>query len=102
MALLAIVYLVFAYLGLAWAMVAGAGSPVWPAAGVGLAGLLLFGVRFWPAIFIGRVIAGLISGSAQPFWAELTLGAANTLGTVLPVMVLHRLRSSSFCHSRQK
>lgn len=91
MALLAIVYLVFAYLGLAWAMVAGAGSPVWPAAGVGLAGLLLFGVRFWPAIFIGRVIAGLISGSAQPFWVELTLGAANTLGTVLPVIVLHRL-----------
>lgn len=89
--LLTFAYTLFAYIGLEWAMVAGAGSPVWPAAGVGLAGLLLGGLRLWPAIFIGRMLAGWLSGSEQAVWVELMLGGANAVGTWVPVYIIHRL-----------
>lgn len=89
--LLTFAYTLFAYVGLEWAMVAGAGSPVWPAAGVGIAGLLLGGLRLWPAIFIGRILAGWLSGSEQPLWVELMLGGANAVGTWVPVYLIHRL-----------
>lgn len=84
-------YTLFAYIGLNWAMIAGAGSPVWPAAGIGLAGLLLGGLRAWPAIFIGRVLAALLSGSQQPLWADMVIGLANVAGTIGPVLVIRRL-----------
>lgn len=69
---LCIAYWLTAVLGLRWAAVSDAGSPVGPAAGVGLAGLLLGGVRLWPAILIGRLAAAITSGSDQPGWAEVT------------------------------
>lgn len=36
-------------------------SVVWPATGISLAALLLFGYKTWPAIFIGNLISNLIS-----------------------------------------
>lgn len=84
-------YTAFAYIGLNWAMVSGAGSPVWPASGIGLAGLLIGGLRAWPAIFIGRILAALLSGSQQPLWADAMIGCANVLGTIGPVLVIRRL-----------
>ncbi|MEY3658081.1 MAG: hypothetical protein RL425_842 [Pseudomonadota bacterium] len=83
-----VVYAVFAYFGLTWAMVDGAGSPIWPAAGIGFAGLLLCGTRFWPAIVIGRTIAALISGSQQPFLADIFLGFANAIATLAAYLLI--------------
>ncbi len=74
---LVLLYWALSHFGLRWAAVAGAGSPVWPAAGVGLAGLLLFGRSLWPAIVLGRLLAAWSTGSEQPVWAELALAAAN-------------------------
>lgn len=88
--ILLLFYTAFAYGGLHWATISGAGSPVWPASGVALAGLLLGGVRLWPAILLGRVAAALISGSDQPLWAELSIAAGNVVGTVLPVLLIRR------------
>lgn len=87
---LTIAYTALAYVGLNWAQVRGAGSPVWPAAGVGLAGLMLGGVRLWPAIVIGRLAAAVLSGSAQPLWADTLIAAGNALGTVFPALILSR------------
>lgn len=89
--LLTLSYTVFAYIGLKWATISGAGSPVWPASGIGLAGLLIGGLRAWPAIFIGRILAALLSGSQQPLWADAVIGLANVLGTIGPVFVIRRL-----------
>lgn len=86
-----IAYTVLAYIGLNWAMVKGAGSPIWPAAGVGLAGLMLGGIRLWPAIVLGRLVAAILSGSQQPLWADTLIGAGNALGAVIPVLILVRL-----------
>lgn len=89
--LLTLAYAAFAYIGLNWAMIAGAGSPVWPAAGIGLAGVLIGGLRVWPAILMGRVLAALLSGSQQPLWADIAIGLANVVGTIGPVWVIRRL-----------
>ncbi|HUG46196.1 MAG TPA: MASE1 domain-containing protein [Sphingomicrobium sp.] len=91
LAALAVAYWALSVGGLQWAMVKGAGSPVWPAAGVALAGLLLGGVRLWPAIFIGRLAAAATIGSAQPLWADALIAVGNTLAAVIPVLVIQRL-----------
>lgn len=85
---LTVIYAAFAYFGLHWAMVGGAGSPIWPAAGIGLAGLILGGIRLWPAIVIGRTIAALLSGSEQPLLAELFLGGANAIATLAACLLI--------------
>ncbi len=87
MLVLGLAYTAFACIGLNWAQVMGAGSPVWPASGVAIAGLLLGGLRLWPAIFLGRLAAGWLSGSEQPFWAELLLALANTLAVTIPILL---------------
>jgi PAS domain S-box-containing protein len=35
----------------------GQAAPVWPAAGIALSGVLLFGQRIWPGIFLGSFVA---------------------------------------------
>ena len=75
-AVLASAYFGVATFGLQYAVVNGAGPPFWPAGGVGLAGLLIGGLNLWPAIAIGRILAGEATGSGQPFIAEIGLGLA--------------------------
>ena len=82
------IYAAFAFFGLNWAVVGGAGSPIWPAAGIGLAGLLLRGKKLWPSIVIGRVIAGLLSGSQQPLWAEFVFGFTNAFATLAACLLV--------------
>jgi PAS domain S-box-containing protein len=83
-------YLPLAVLGLQWARVGGAGSAVWPAFGVSLAGLLIGGPRLWPPIFFGRLGASLILGTAQPLWAELAIAGVNALGDSAAAYILLR------------
>ncbi len=89
-AVLGIAYWLTAVLGLQWAVVNGAGSPVWPAAGVGLAGLLLGGIRLWPAILIARLAAAITTGSDQALGVELAIGLVNAGSLVLTAMFLTR------------
>jgi two-component sensor histidine kinase/integral membrane sensor domain MASE1 len=85
-----VAYTALSYIGLGWAQIRGAGSPIWPAAGAGLAGLMLGGVRLWPAIVIGRLAAAFLSGSGQPLWAEAAIAGGNALATAIPAMILSR------------
>ncbi len=87
---LTIAYAALSYIGLGWAQVRGAGSPVWPAAGAGLAGLMLGGVRLWPAIVIGRLVAAALAGSGQPLWADVAIAAGNALAAAIPALALAR------------
>ena len=58
---LASLYFIFGRLGLILDNPSGYASPVWPAAGLALVGLLLFGFRAWPGIFIGSFLTNLAS-----------------------------------------
>ncbi|HVK67149.1 MAG TPA: ATP-binding protein [Polyangium sp.] len=85
-------YFLLADWGLRWATVRGAGSPVFPAAGVALAGLLLGGRRLWPAVFAGRLAAFLVDGRALPLWAQAAIAMGNALAAVGGAWILERVR----------
>ena len=54
--------------GLAW--VQGGGdfiSPIWPACGIALAGMLLWGEGMWPAIYLPMALSSLAAGDAVAF-----------------------------------
>jgi len=75
-------YVALAKLGLQWATFRGAASPVFPASGWALAGLLLFGVRLWPIIVVGRLISFWLDEVDEPLWMQLAIsfGTAATAG----------------------
>jgi PAS domain S-box-containing protein len=83
-------YCFAAVLGLHWALIGGAGSPVWPAGGVAVAGLLIGGQRLWPAIVVGRLLAGFVVGSEQPLWAEAGIALINGVSALVAVQFLER------------
>ena len=92
LALLATVYAALALLGLRWATVHGAASPVFPAAGAAVAGLVLGGTRLWPAVFAGALVAFAVSDSAHSWAVEAALAAGNALAAALAAASLQRLR----------
>ncbi len=71
---------------------ASAGAPmaaVWPSSGFALAVLVLFGTRFWPAIFVGSAVAclsatGLVSSS-------LTFATGHALAALVGAGLVDRL-----------
>jgi PAS domain S-box-containing protein len=83
-------YALTAHVGLHWATFQGAASPVFPAAGVGLAGLLLGGTSLWPAIFIGRMLAFWVQPAAHPIWVVVAISGGNALAAVVGAWVLTR------------
>lgn len=85
---LTLLYLLCAVFGLQWAGVVGAGSPLWPAAGVGLILLLHGGVGLWPLIAVARLVAGYLTQPDFSLSTELLISGANALGPVAGVLAL--------------
>lgn len=83
------VYTAFAAVGLYWSAY-GIVSPAWPAAGIALAGLILGGLRLWPAIFLGRLAAGIVVGTPASFGMEFLVAAIHVVAVVLPIALMHR------------
>jgi PAS domain S-box-containing protein len=86
---LAVAYFASAKLGLSLATVHGNVSPVWPPTGVAIAGLLLLGVRAWPALWLG-CLAAVLPTTAPPL-AMLGMATGNTLEAVVAVLLLRRV-----------
>ncbi len=84
----ALVYLLAAKLGLSLAYAHTNVSPVWPPTGIAIASMLLFGRRFWPAIFVGAFSANLLTGVSIPTATGIALG--NTLEAVLAAYLVNR------------
>jgi len=87
----AFLYATAANLGFRVAFVAEQITTVWPPTGIALAALLLGGLRFWPAIWVGAFIAN--AGTGAPLWTAVVLATGNTLEGVLAAWVLRRLPS---------
>src|SRR5690242_16833972 len=85
---IAAAYYLAARAGLALAYLHGAVAAVWPPAGVGVALLLLLGVRLWPGIVIGDLLAGDYS---TPLGTVLGQTVGNTLEVLVAALVLRRL-----------
>ena len=87
--LLSIVYVAAARLGLKIGPVSGFATLVWPPTGIALAALLLRGVRLWPAVLLGALVANLLSGASFPVASGIGIG--NTLEAVLAAFLLRRV-----------
>ena len=85
---LALVYVVVAKLGLMMDAVAGFATLVWPASGLSLAALLLFGNRLWPAIALGAFVVNVWAGA--PALLAMGIAVGNTLEAVAGATLLRR------------
>jgi PAS domain S-box-containing protein len=74
--------------GLRLAYLHGAVTALWPPVGVGIAALVLGGLRLWPGIVIGDLLAGDFS---TPLGTVLGQTVGNTLEVVIAAIVLVRV-----------
>jgi PAS domain S-box-containing protein len=82
-------YVVAAEIGFRFAFVAEQITTVWAPTGIALAVFLFWGVRLWPAIWLGAFLAN--AGTAAPVWTSFVIASGNTLEGVLAVVALRRL-----------
>jgi len=79
--LLALGYLLLGAAGLLLAIPPGYASPVFPAAGLALSALLLFGPRAWPGVWLGSVILNASHAALAGHLSATTLTAASVIAT---------------------
>ena len=63
-------------------------GPVWPASGIALGALLVWGCSVWPGIAGGAFLLTLLGG--LPLWAAAAYAAGTTLAALLPAFLLRR------------
>jgi len=76
---IALAYFVFGKLGLLLAIPPGYATAIWPPSGIALGALLLFGVRHWPAVWLGSFVTNVVT-SYNPDAIEHTLIVAAIIG----------------------
>jgi TolB-like protein/integral membrane sensor domain MASE1/class 3 adenylate cyclase/Tfp pilus assembly protein PilF len=86
--ILAIIYFVAGKLGLMLASLHASASPVWPPAGIALAGSLLLGYRAWPAIFIGAFLVNVTT--AGNVATSFAIATGNTLEALVGAWLVNR------------
>src|SRR6266404_5816582 len=86
--ILAVIYCIAGKLGLMLASLHASASPVWPPAGIALAGLLLLGYRAWPGIFIGAFLVNVTS--AGNVATAFAIATGNTLEAFVGAWLANR------------
>lgn len=82
-------YIAAGEIGLLVPFTSGNVSPFWPAAGVALAAMLLFGYRVWPAVALAAFIVNFFTAVPHPAAAGMALG--NTVGPLCGAWLLRQL-----------
>src|SRR6516225_9559628 len=85
---LAVIYFIAGKLGLMLASLHASASPVWPAAGIALAALLLLGYRAWPAIFVGAFLVNVTTAGNIP--TSFAIATGNTLEALVGAWLVNR------------
>jgi PAS domain S-box-containing protein len=84
-----VLYFLAGMAGLAVPFTAGNVSPVWPASGVALACLLLFGLRCWPAIYLAAFLVNYFWH--LPLLPALGLAGGNTAAALAGAFLLRSI-----------
>ena len=71
-------------------------ASLWPPAGLALAVLLLFGLRWWPGIMLGAFVGNLLLGVPVSLSAAFCVG--NTLAALFGAAALRRLKFNTSLH----
>lgn len=88
-AAVAALYILAALAGLRFDAVSGFASLVWPPTGIALAAVLLVGRRIWPGIFVGALVANLLTGA--PWFAATGIATGNTLEAIVGAYAVSRV-----------
>lgn len=98
--LVALAYLLFAKIGLFFALRDPTITIFWPAGGFALALLLISGSKYLPGILLGAIIAGVVA--ADKPWSGVILGVADTIESYSAYWLLtHKLSFNSSLESRR-
>jgi PAS domain S-box-containing protein len=96
--ILTVVYFIAGKFGLLLASLHASASPVWPAAGIALATLLVLGYRTWPAIFVGAFLVNVTTaGNAA---TSLAIASGNTLEAVCGAWLVNRFAGGTTVFDR--
>jgi integral membrane sensor domain MASE1 len=87
-AVLAVVYVCAAKVGLRFAFVHPSATALWPPTGITLAAFLIFGFRVWPGIFLGAFLVNLTT--VGTFLTSIGIATGNTLEGVLGCYLVKR------------
>ncbi|MCX6154879.1 MAG: PAS domain-containing protein [Candidatus Kapabacteria bacterium] len=92
-AVIAIIYFLTTFVTFVFSSSQNLISPIWPAAGIGLAALLLNHRKLWPALIIAIFISGNIANiiSGKPLVASFGFMTANILESLLSAILLTKL-----------
>ena len=96
--LLTLVYFIAGKFGLMLASLHASASPVWPAAGIALAALLVLGYRAWPAIFVGAFLVNVTT--AGNVATSLAIASGNTLEAVCGAWLVNRFAGGTTAFDR--
>jgi signal transduction histidine kinase len=69
-------------------------SAIWPPAGLGIAALYLWGIRWWPGVLLGEIVVNgelLLGGSSFPIGSLLGQQTGNMAEVVVGALLLRRL-----------
>jgi signal transduction histidine kinase/ActR/RegA family two-component response regulator len=97
-AVVAAIYVVVGKLGLNLAFLQANASPVWPAAAISLASLLVFGFRVWPGIFIGAFLVN--ATTAGNIATSLGIATGNTLEGLCGAWLVSRFAGGTAAFDR--
>lgn len=87
---IAAAYFLVAKLGLAFAVIAGNVTLIWPPTGLALFALLVFGLRFWPWVFLGAFLISLTTD--VPVATAVLIAIGNCLEAVTGAYLLRLAR----------
>src|SRR5207248_7563298 len=96
--ILTAVYFIAGKLGLMLASLHASASPVWPAAGIALAALLVLGYRVWPAIFVGAFLVNLTTAGYVA--TSLAIASGNTLEASCGAWLVNRFAGGTTVFDR--
>src|SRR6266481_1474375 len=96
--ILTVVYFIAGKFGLMLASLHASASPVWPAAGIALAALLVLGYRVWPAIFVAAFLVNVTTaGNAA---TSLAIASGNTLEAICGAWLVNRFAGGATVFDR--
>ncbi len=96
---LTVLYVAGGYLARLTVSLAGPSTLVWSPAGIALAGILLFGYRYWPGIALGSVIFSFMQGVPFGFFM-VGMAAGNAVGAVVCAFFLRQF--ANFNHAMER